>query len=138
MKHISRHLFIHSKRRQHSILLITGTILILTMFVGCDPSTKDLKAVEYAPLTGDDWKVSTPAEQALDPMLVAELYYNAADLETIYGLLVIKNSHLIAERYFNKGSVEQKARIQSATKSFTSALAANTYLVGPSYMLDFL
>jgi CubicO group peptidase (beta-lactamase class C family) len=92
------------------------------MLVGCDPSTKGLKAVEYAPLTGDDWKVSTPAEQGLDPMLVAELYYNAANLETIYGLLVIKNSHLIAERCFNNGSVEQKARIQSATKSFTSAL----------------
>jgi threonine dehydrogenase-like Zn-dependent dehydrogenase len=56
-------------------------------------------------------------------MLVAELYYNAANLETIYGLLVVKNGHLIAERYFNEGSVEQKARLQSVTKSFTSALA---------------
>lgn len=76
-----------SKRRQHSILLITGTILIPTILVGCDPSTKHLKAVEYTPLTGDDWKVSTPAEQGLDPMFVAELGYNAANLETIYGLL---------------------------------------------------
>ena len=122
MKYISCYPFIRSKRCQRSILLVTGTILILTMLVGCSPSTKDLKAVEYAPPTGADWKVSTPAEQGLDPMLVADLYYNAADLETIYGLLVIKNSHLIAERYFNKGSVEQKARLQSVTKSFTSAL----------------
>ena len=122
MKYISCHPFLHSKRRQHSILLITGTILILTMSVGCGPSPEALKAVEYAPPTGDGWKVSTPAEQGLDPMLVAELYYNAAKLETIYGLLVIKNSYLIAERYFNKGSVEQKARLQSVTKSFTSAL----------------
>ena len=122
MKYISCHPFIHSKMRQPSILLITGTILILTMLVGCGPSPKDLKAVEYAPLTGDNWQVSTPAEQGLDPMLVAELYYNAAKLETIYGLLVIKNSHLITERYFDKGSVEQKARLQSVTKSFTSAL----------------
>jgi CubicO group peptidase (beta-lactamase class C family) len=108
--------------RQLSILLIIGTILILTMLVGCGPSPKDLKTVEYAPLTGDDWQVSTPAGQGLDPTLVAELYYNAANLETIYGLLVIKNNHLIAERYFNKGSVEQKARLQSVTKSFTSTL----------------
>jgi hypothetical protein len=42
-------------------------------------------------------------------MLAAELGYNAANLETIYGLLVIKSSYLIAEWYFNKGSVEQKA-----------------------------
>ncbi|MFA9405942.1 MAG: serine hydrolase domain-containing protein, partial [Anaerolineales bacterium] len=70
----------------------------------------------------DDWVVSTPAEQGLDPMLVAELYLNAAELETLYGLLVIKNGHLIAEGYFNEGSVEQKAFMASATKSFTSAL----------------
>jgi CubicO group peptidase (beta-lactamase class C family) len=111
-----------STGRRHSILLITSVIFILSMLVGCGPSTKDLQAVKYTPLLRDDWKVSTPAEQGLDPMLVAELYYNAAKLETIYGLLVIKNGHLIAERYFNKGSVEQKARLQSVTKSFTSAL----------------
>jgi CubicO group peptidase (beta-lactamase class C family) len=55
-------------------------------------------------------------------MLVAELYYNAAELETLYGLLVVKNGHLIAEGYFNEGSVEQKALLQSASKSYISAL----------------
>jgi len=44
------------------------------MLVGCGPSAADLEAVNYTPLPGDDWKVSTPAEQGLDPMLVAELY----------------------------------------------------------------
>jgi CubicO group peptidase (beta-lactamase class C family) len=112
------------KRRQ-LLLLITGAILILSMLVGCGPSgpsTEDLKAVEYTPLPGDGWGVSTPAEQGLDPMLVAELYYNAAELETIYSLLVIKNGYLIAEDYFNEGSVDQKDRMQSVTKSYTSAL----------------
>jgi CubicO group peptidase (beta-lactamase class C family) len=83
---------------------------------------EELEAVDYAPLPGDDWKVSTPEEQGLDPMLVAELYLNAAELERLYGLLVVKDGHLIAEKYFNEGSVDQKARIQSATKSVTSAL----------------
>jgi len=122
LKHIVRCPLFCSKRRQHSLLLFTSAILILLTLVGCGPSTEDLEAVEYTPLPGDDWKVSTPAEQGLDPMLVAELYYNAAELETIYGLLVIKNGYLIAERYFNEGSVEQKARLQSVTKSYTSAL----------------
>jgi CubicO group peptidase (beta-lactamase class C family) len=66
--------------------------------------------------------VSTPEEQGLDPMLVAELYFNAAELETIYSLLVIKDGYLIAEDYFNEGSVDQKDRLQSVTKSYTSAL----------------
>jgi CubicO group peptidase (beta-lactamase class C family) len=86
------------------------------------PSIEDLLAVNYTPLPGDDWEVATPAEQGLAPMLVAELYYNAAELERIYGLLVIKNGYLVAEDYFNEGSVEQKTNLQSVTKSYTSAL----------------
>ena len=124
-KHIVHCPLFRSKGRHHPFLLFAGVILILSMLVGCGPSgpsTKDLEAVEYTPLPGDDWKVSTPAGQGLDPMLVAELYYNAAELETIYSLLVIKNGYLIAEDYFNEGSVDQKARLQSVTKSYTSAL----------------
>jgi CubicO group peptidase (beta-lactamase class C family) len=125
LKHIVRRPLFRSKWRQHSFLLFASVILILSMLVGCSPSgpsVDDLEAVEYTPLPGDDWEVSTPAEQGLNPMLVAELYYNADKLETIYSLLVIKNGHLIAEGYFNGGSVEQKARLQSVTKSYTSAL----------------
>jgi len=109
-------------RHGHSFLLITSAILILSMLAGCGPSTEELEAVDYTPLPGDDWKVSTPAEQGLDPMLVAELYYDAAELETLYGLLVVKNGYLIAEGYFNEGSVEQKDNRQSVTKSYISAL----------------
>ena len=122
LKHITRCLLFCSQGRRYSFLLITSVTLILSMLVGCGPSTEDLEAVEYTPLPGDDWKVSTPEEQGLDPMLVAELYYNAAELETLYGLLVIKNGYLIAEGYFNEGSVEQVSNRQSTTKSFTSAL----------------
>lgn len=122
LKHIVHCPLFRSKGRQYSFLLFTGVILILSSLVGCTPRTQDLEAVKYTPQPGDDWKVSTPAEQGLDPMLVAELYYNAAELETLYGLLVIKNGHLIAEGYFNEGAVEQLSGRQSATKSYTSAL----------------
>jgi CubicO group peptidase (beta-lactamase class C family) len=111
-----------TKWRRRSFLLFVIVILVLLSLVGCGPSTADLEAVDYTPLPGDDWEVSTPAEQGLDPMLVAEMYYNAAELETIYSLLVIKNGYLIAEDYFNEGSVDQKDRLQSVTKSFTSVL----------------
>jgi CubicO group peptidase (beta-lactamase class C family) len=107
----------NSKR---SLLILTW--LLLSLFVGCGPSTADLQAVDFTPLVRDDWQVSTPKEQGLDPLLVAEMYHNAAELETIYSLLVIKNGYLIAEDYFNEGSVDQKDRLQSVTKSFTSAL----------------
>ena len=108
--------------RNHPFLIITSLILGLSMLAGCAPSLDELKSVDYTPLLGDGWKVSTPAEQGLDPTLVAELYRNAAELETLYGLLVIKNDHLIAEGYFNGSSPEQQHFMASATKSFTSAL----------------
>jgi len=116
-----------TKGRQHSFFSIASVILILSILissglVGCGPSAADLKAVDYTPLPEGDWKVSTPEEQGLDPMLLAKLYYEAAELETLYGLLVIKNGYLVAEKYFNEGSMDQVSGRQSATKSFTSAL----------------
>ena len=133
-----------SKGRQHCFLLFTSVILILSNLVGCSPRPRieDLAAVEYTPLPGDDWKVSTPAETGLDPMLVAELYLDAAELETLYGLLVIKNEYLIAEKYFNEGSVEQLSARQSVTKSYTSAFVGialdQGYLSGVDQkMMDF-
>ncbi len=84
--------------------------------------SEELQAVEYAPLTREDWPASTPMEQGLDPQLVAELYLDAAHMPKLYSLLVIKNGQLIAEKYFNDGSIDQKNRVQSVTKSYTSAL----------------
>ena len=112
----------HTKGIQTTFSLFTSVILILLTLIGCGPSTAELATVTYTPLPGDDWKVSTPAEQGLDPMLVAELYHNATELETLYGLLVIKNGYLVAEDYFNEGSVEGKTLLQSASKSYISAL----------------
>ncbi len=86
------------------------------------PSPEELEAVDYTPLPGEDWKVSTPGEQGLDPTLVAAMYLDATSLSTLYGLLVIKNGHLIAEGYFNEGGIDQLSARQSVTKSYTSAL----------------
>ena len=123
LKHIVGFPFFGTKGGQRSLLLFTSVILILSILVGCGScSTWKLDVVDHTPLSGDDWKVSTPAEQGLDPMLVAELYFNAAKLSKLYGLLVIRNGYLIAEGYFNEGSIDQKALLQSVTKSYTSAL----------------
>ncbi|MBN2352910.1 MAG: serine hydrolase [Spirochaetales bacterium] len=90
--------------------------------VGCGPSQKELEAVTYAPVPRDDWPLSTPAAEGLDPLTVARLYFNAAKLETLYGVVVVKNGTLVAEKYFNKGSIDQLSGRMSATKSVTSAV----------------
>ena len=86
------------------------------------PDIKELKTVNYKPLAGGDWEISTPEDQGLDPMLVSELYLEASGLETIYSLLLIKNGYLIAEKYFHEGSIDQLSKRASVTKSYTSAL----------------
>ncbi|MCB2156004.1 beta-lactamase family protein [bacterium] len=105
-----------------SIFGFLTLLLLMAIAIGCGPSTKELSGIEYAPAERSDWKVATPVEHDLDPMLVADLYYNASKRPKIRSVLVIKDGHLVAERYFNDGSIDQKARLQSVTKSFTSAL----------------
>ena len=86
------------------------------------PDSEELTAVHYSPTNRSDWKVSTPEKQDLNPLLVSELYLDASKLETLYSLLVIKDGSLIAEKYFNKGSIDQLSKRASVTKSYISAL----------------
>ena len=112
-----------------------ATILMVAAS-GCGSSAEELGTVEYTPLASEDWTTSTPEEHGLHPKLVAEMYYNAAQLETLFGLLVIKDGELIAEDYFNEGSIDQLSARQSITKSYTSALAGIAFDQGHLTDLD--
>ncbi len=116
-----------SRRRFQAITFTSWTFRALSLVIaaalnGCGPSPEELKTVDYTPLPENDLKISTPEEQELDSLLLARVYYEAEKLETLYGLLVIKNGYLLAEKYFNEGSIDQISGRQSTTKSFTSAL----------------
>ena len=117
----------HGVRRPKSwrfrFLLLASVILSLSTLLGCGALTKTRQTADYAPLPEEGWEVSTPAEQGLDPKLVADLYSRAAEHKTLYGLLIVKNGYLVAERYFNGASRERKAVLASVTKSYVSALA---------------
>ncbi|WES65853.1 serine hydrolase [Microbacter sp. GSS18] len=106
-----------SVARLAAVLVALGLVL-----TACGPSAEDLEAVDYAPVTQDEWPVSTPEAQGLDPDLVAELYYDAARLETAYSLLVFKNGYLVAEDYFGIGRPDLQVNVHSVTKSINSAL----------------
>ena len=58
----------------------------LLLLVGSGPATENLSRVENIFLFGEGWKVSTPAEQVLDVMPLAEHWSNAAELERFFGL----------------------------------------------------
>lgn len=111
-----------SIEHQRKVLTLTLAFLILSTLIGCGPSTTELEAVDYTPLSEGDWQISTPEEQGLDSQLLNRLYFEADEQETLYGLLVLKNGILIAEKYFNEASIDQVSGRASSTKSFTSAL----------------
>lgn len=104
---------------QPRLLLALG---LAASVAGCRPGA-ELAPVDFSPRAGGAWRVSTPAEQGLDSALVAELYRQAGGVETLRSLLLVRNGALIAEHYFHGASLEEKARLQSVTKSVTSALA---------------
>ena len=113
----------HDFFSQKTGLFALSIVVILAGLVGCDqPSAVELAPVDFAPAPSEEWKISSPEEQGLDRDLIADLYENASQLPTIYSLLVFKNGALIAEDYFNGGSPNRQSKIQSVTKSITSAL----------------
>lgn len=121
---------------QRVVLIIISVFVVLLMLVACGPSAEDLAAVDYSPLPGVDWEVSSPEAEGLDPDMVAELYYDAATLDSIYSLLIIKNGKLIAEKHFNDGSIDLKSNLQSVTKSYVSALVGLAFEQGCLTSLD--
>ena len=92
-------------RVKYLLLLLIAATLMFTVGCGCRPSADDLASVDYTPIEREDWEISTPENEGIDPELVAEVYYNAAKLDTIYSLLVVKNGKLIGEKYYNNGSI---------------------------------
>lgn len=99
-----------------------GVTCLLTPLLGCSSAINNLPPVDFTPQAGGDWEVSTPAAQGLDSTLIENLYAHAGGVETIRALLVVKNGYLIGEAYFNGGAIDQATRVQSVTKSYTSAL----------------
>jgi CubicO group peptidase (beta-lactamase class C family) len=101
-------------------LLAAATSLLLAC--GGAPSADDVAVIDHAPVPGAGWQVSTPAEEGLDPLLVGRLYRDAAELEHLHGVLVVLNGRLVAEAYFNEGSIDHVSTRDGVTASFTSAL----------------
>jgi CubicO group peptidase (beta-lactamase class C family) len=111
------------RRRRSALLAVLLALLLGVVACGDDPSAEELAAIDYTPTAGDGWEVSTPSEVGLDPQAVAEVYWRADRLDSIYSLLIVKEGRLVAEDYFNIGRADQVTNMQSVTKSYTGALA---------------
>ncbi len=123
---------------QIGLILLTAVIML-----GCDSCASiSLPEVDYSPQAGGAWETAAPEAVGLDPVSIQRLYVNAGKLESIHSLLIIKDGYLIAEKYYRGAAADTPARLQSVTKSFTSALAGIAIDKGlipsvQSPMLDF-
>ena len=107
--------------RQAVRLGMLGLVMAgLLAVAGCGFETDD--HLSYAPMVLDDWEVSTPEAEGLDPDLVLSTYQKANNLSTLYSLLIVKNNRLVAEKYFNGADVTTANSTASVTKSIVSSL----------------
>jgi CubicO group peptidase (beta-lactamase class C family) len=101
-------------------------LLFLLALTACKMAASKVDAtgsVSYEPLEGDEWwRISTPAEQGLDPKIVSRAYVDAGGIRLIHSLLIVKNGYLVAEKYFNDQQINHTNNVASVTKSFLSAL----------------
>lgn len=112
------------KKRWAGVLAALVVLLLAPAVTGCGgPSPEELAAITYTPLERTDWQTATPEEVGLDPVLVARAYYEAQKRDTLFGLLVVKDGRIVAENYYNGADVDEIDRRASVTKSYTSALA---------------
>jgi CubicO group peptidase (beta-lactamase class C family) len=74
---------------------------------------------DYWPTAG--WRTAAPAEQGMDPKVLAVLDTNVAYHPQLRSLLVVRHGYLVYERYWN-GDAGTGQEAFSVTKSFTGAL----------------
>lgn len=116
-----------------------GTILCLVMIspasVGGRPGLAVVAAEPDSMITAANigctesppwqWPVSTPEEQGLDSVKLAELIGSLKKGELcprLHALLIIRHGFLVVEEYFNNWQADRLHTLQSVSKSFTSAL----------------
>lgn len=122
--------------RWRFVALTFLAVLSALLAAACGSSSANLPPVDYTPSADHGFPVSTPEEEGLDPALLDEVYRQAGGVETIRSLLILKNGKLIGEAYFHGGSPDEDQRVQSVTKSYTSALTGLALQEGCLTSLD--
>jgi CubicO group peptidase (beta-lactamase class C family) len=92
------------------IFIVTLSQLILN---SCDKSVDKCDS---------QWPCSVAAAEGMDQKKLEMAYTQARRLGFVDGLLVIRNGHLIAEKYYNGYDKDTPHQLWSDTKSFLSAL----------------
>jgi CubicO group peptidase (beta-lactamase class C family) len=105
------------------------------LFIGlaaiCAGCQKELQEIPFKPFT---WESSTPAEEGMDPVLMDSAFIYAFQCGFIDGMVIIRNSKIVAEAYYNGFTSETPHNIMSVSKSMLSAITGLVLYEG--YDLD--
>jgi CubicO group peptidase (beta-lactamase class C family) len=79
---------------------------------------------QHDPEGGIQWSQAKAAEFGIDPAALESIYSDMVQEEhhDLKGIVIVRDGHLVSERYFNGDSGETLHDIRSATKSITSML----------------
>ena len=88
---------------------------IASLLLSCITEVDEPSVEQY------NWEVSTAEELNMDKDLIDAAFFEAGKLNYIFGLLVIRNGEIAAERYFNGHDKNSKNNIRSVSKSYLSA-----------------
>ena len=77
--------------------------------------------IDEPTVTQYNWEVNTAEELNMDQGLIDAAFLEAGKLNYIFSLLVIRNSKIVAEKYYNGHDKNSENNIRSVSKSYLSA-----------------
>jgi CubicO group peptidase (beta-lactamase class C family) len=85
----------------------------------------------------DGWRSSPPEEQGMDPKALSRIdYYVKETFPAVKGVLVVRNGHVVFEKYYQGYDRSDYHHVWSVTKSVTSALVGIALKEGHIENLD--
>jgi len=109
---------------------ITGTSRKAATFYESNPTYVDPKDDSKA------WRFSSPAEQGMDSATLENGLMSLSQEKSLLSVLIIRNNHMVAERYFHGGGVQKSNNIHSASKGVIQALVGIAVAKGLIGSLD--
>jgi CubicO group peptidase (beta-lactamase class C family) len=107
------------------VKLSTALVVILVFLSGCATPSPTLAPTPASPVywPTDGWRSSTPEEQGMDSLKLADMADQIqSEKLDLNSLLIVRNGYLVSELYVYPYSVEQAHDAFSVTKSVISAL----------------
>lgn len=91
-------------------------LLVLSFILGCEKNLTDHESNNAI------WSFSKPEAQGMNTQILDSAFVQAQAKGFVDGLLVVRNGHIVAEKYYNGYDERRPHNIMSVSKSFLSAI----------------